>query len=343
LDRVIHPEGVLLMPSAAQASTRHRTLWISDVHLGSPGSKARQLTEFLRRNDCDRLYLVGDIFDGWKLSSRFYWTTAHTRAIQAVITMARRGTRVYYLTGNHDGFMRKFVRSQIPLGRVRVANEVVHTTADGRRLLVIHGDVFDDVVNGLPWLAHAGDLAYELLMRSNRSVNAVRRRIGLPYWSLSAFAKTRVKSLVQELSGFDDKVLLDCKRRRLNGVICGHTHHAEIRALPHGVTVYNCGDWVESCTALAEDAEGRMQILRYDTQTRAVSMTKPVSDQDKVSEAPARKKKPRRKAPDRWIVPDKPVRLPLAAADRPSRPRNGNLPGVRVPVPPAVGAGLPGP
>lgn len=252
----------------------HRTLWVSDVHLGSPGSQAKKLTEFLKRNDCEQLYLVGDIFDGWKMKSRFYWTPDHSRVIKQIISKARRGTRVYYLTGNHDGFMRQFVRNQLRLGKVRVANEVVHTTADGRRLLVLHGDVYDDVINGLPWLAFAGDAAYETLIWANGWLNRVGAAAGLPYWSVSAFAKNGVKSAVQYLSGVDNKIVQRCRQEKLQGLISGHTHHAEIRMLQSGIVSHNCGDWVESCTALAEDAAGNIEIVKFDQPT---TLTAPVA------------------------------------------------------------------
>jgi UDP-2,3-diacylglucosamine pyrophosphatase LpxH len=243
----------------------HRTLWISDVHLGSPGCKARKLTEFLARNDCQTLYLVGDIFDGWKLKSRFFWTPDHTRVIKAVLAKARRGTRVYYLTGNHDEFMRQFVHNQLRLGKVRLANEVVHTTADGRRLLVVHGDQFDFVMRDLPWLAKIGDAGYEALLWSSGKVNGVLRRIGLPDAPFSSQIKVGVKFAVQFLSGFDEQVMARCRTDNLKGVVCGHTHHAETRPIRMGITSYNCGDWVESCTALGEDFNGRISILRAES------------------------------------------------------------------------------
>jgi UDP-2,3-diacylglucosamine pyrophosphatase LpxH len=252
------------MPKSRIAVARHRTLWISDVHLGSPGCKARALTEFLRRNDAETLYLVGDIFDGWKMKSKFYWTPDHSRVIKQIITKARKGTKVYYLTGNHDDFMRQFVRSQLPLGRVRLSNEIVHTTADGRRLLVLHGDQFDEVVSGYPTLAFAGDVAYEGLMKVSDRLSDLGARLGFGRWSLSAFAKTKVKAAVQWLSGFDEKVMFRCRRNDLQGVICGHTHHAEVRELRHGIVSYNCGDWVESCTGLTEDFNGHIRILSYE-------------------------------------------------------------------------------
>lgn len=241
---------------------RHRTLWISDVHLGSPGCQARQLTRFLAANDCDTLYLVGDIFDGWRLKKSFYWKPDHTRVIKAILTKARHGTKVYYVTGNHDEFMRQFVSKQLRLGRVRVVNEVVHTTADGRRLLVVHGDRFDVVITHMRWLAHAGDVGYEALLWAGGRLNGLLRRLALPELPVSAQIKLAVKSTVQYLSGFDEQVMARCRIDGLKGIVSGHTHHAETRQIRLGIVSYNCGDWVESCTALAEDAQGRITILR---------------------------------------------------------------------------------
>jgi UDP-2,3-diacylglucosamine pyrophosphatase LpxH len=251
------------MNKTRTAVHRHRSLWLSDLHLGSPACKAPALVRFLRHNDCEHLYLVGDVFDGWKLKKRFYWTPDHTRVIKAILAKARRGTKVYYLSGNHDGFLRQFVRSQLHLGPIRVVHERVHTTADGRRLLVLHGDQYDAVIRALPRLALAGDFAYETLLRASDWAGGVQRRLGVAApWSLSGFAKSRVKSAVQYLSGFDEAIYHQCRRRSLNGVICGHTHHAEIRHVRNGVVSFNCGDWVESRTALAEDGQGRIRILQ---------------------------------------------------------------------------------
>ena len=244
------------------AVTRHRTLWLSDLHLGSPGCKAKRLVRFLRQNDCEQLYLVGDIFDGWKLKTRFYWTPDHTRVIKAVLAKARRGTKVYYLTGNHDAFMRQFVGNRLRLGGVRLMHELVHTTADGRKLLVTHGDQFDAVMQHMQGLAFAGDFAYEALLKLSDRLGKLQDRFGIARgFSISAFVKTGVKSAVQILSGFDQQVYDQCRRRRLNGVVCGHTHHAEARQIRNGVMSYNCGDWVESCTALSEDARGQLRII----------------------------------------------------------------------------------
>lgn len=253
------------MPQATKrtkSGNKYRSLWISDVHLGTPGCKAEHLVDFLKAHDCDTLYLVGDIIDGWKLKSGWYWPQEHSNVIRKVLTKAKRGTQVYYVTGNHDEFLRKFVGFGLSLGNIRVVNEHVHTTADGRRLLVLHGDHFDVITRYHRWLALAGDAAYEATMRANYWLNRVRARAGLRYWSLSAFAKQRVKTAVNVISSFEDAVARECKRRGLDGVVCGHIHHAEIRQL-HGISYHNCGDWVESCTALAEDQNGKLSVLRW--------------------------------------------------------------------------------
>jgi UDP-2,3-diacylglucosamine pyrophosphatase LpxH len=241
---------------------RHKTLWLSDLHLGSPGCKAKRLVKFLRQNECEELYLVGDIFDGWKLKTKFYWTPDHTRVIKAILAKARRGTKVYYLTGNHDAFMRQFVRNKLRLGRIRIMHERIHTTADGRKLMVQHGDQFDAVINNLPGLAMAGDFAYEALLKISDRLGRLQDRFGVaPGFSLSAATKTAVKTAVQYLSGFDDQVYYRCRKLGLHGVVCGHTHHAEVRQVRNGIVSYNCGDWVESCTALSEDQHGHIRVI----------------------------------------------------------------------------------
>jgi UDP-2,3-diacylglucosamine pyrophosphatase LpxH len=241
---------------------RHRTLWISDVHLGTADCKAEHLVEFLKQNSCETLYLVGDIIDGWKLRQNFYWPQEHTNVIRKILTRSKRGTKVYYVTGNHDEFLRKFVDYQLVMGNIRVVNEAVHRTADGRQLLVIHGDLFDVITRYHRWIALAGDAIYEGTMRFNYWFNRARRLAGMRYWSLSAFAKQHVKTAVNVVSSFEESLARECKRRGLDGVVCGHIHHADARPM-HGVMYYNCGDWVESCTALAEDFNGNIRVIRW--------------------------------------------------------------------------------
>lgn len=241
--------------------TSLRTLWISDVHLGTPGCRAAQLVDFLKDHDCRTLYLVGDIIDGWRLSRQWYWPQEHTNVIRKILTKAKRGTRVYYIAGNHDEFLRKFIRFGLSLGNIEVVNERIHTTADGRRLLVTHGDAFDVITRYHRWIAAFGDAAYEATMTANYWFNRLRAHAGLPYWSLAKFAKQRVKTAVNVISRFEESVAHECRRRGLDGVVCGHIHHAEVREID-GAVYHNCGDWVEGCTALAEDMEGRIRILR---------------------------------------------------------------------------------
>lgn len=243
-------------------ANRYRTIWISDVHLGTTGCKAEALVDFLKQNQCETLYLVGDIIDGWKLKQHFYWPQEHTNVVRRVLTKSKRGTRVNYVTGNHDEFLRKFVDYQLSLGNIHVVNEAVHVTADGRKLLVIHGDLFDVITRYHTWIALAGDAVYEGTMHFNEWFNRGRRLLGMRYWSLSAFAKQHVKAAVNIVSTFEDSLARECKRRGLDGVVCGHIHHAEARPMD-GVMYYNCGDWVESCTALAEDFNGKISILHW--------------------------------------------------------------------------------
>jgi len=243
-------------------AARYRTLWVSDVHLGTPGCKAEFLVDFLKHNECETLYLVGDIIDGWKLEGSWFWPQEHTNVIRKLLTKSKRGTRILYITGNHDEFLRKFVDYRLEIGNIRLMNEAIHVTADGRRLLVTHGDYFDVITRYHRWIALAGGFTYDATMLANLWFNRGRRALGMPYWSLSAYAKQRVKSAVSVISRYEEAVARECQRRGLDGVICGHIHHAEIREL-HGVSYHNCGDWVESCTALAEDVQGKLSILRW--------------------------------------------------------------------------------
>ena len=244
---------------------RFRTVWISDIHLGTAGCNADLLVDFLKSIECDTLYLVGDIIDGWRLKRGWYWPPRHNDVIRCVLKMAKKGTRVVYVPGNHDEMFRDYAGLQF--GGVELASEVVHRTADGRRILVVHGDVFDGVVLYARWLAFLGDHAYSLLLKANRVFNLARRRLGLPYWSLSAYLKKRVKNAVSYVSGFEEAVAHAAIEAGVDGVVCGHIHSAEIRQFG-AVTYYNDGDWVESCTALVEHADGAMEILDWAERTR---------------------------------------------------------------------------
>ena len=237
-----------------------RTVWISDVHLGTPGCNAELLLDFLKSTECETLYLVGDIIDGWQLRKGWYWPTRHNDVVRCILKKAKHGTRVVYVPGNHDEALRDF--TGLNFGGVEVVDDIIHRTADGRDLLVIHGDQFDGVVLYARWLAFLGDHTYTLLLKLNRVVNAVRKRLGLPYWSLSSHLKKKVKNAVQYVCSFEAAVAHAASERGADGVVCGHIHTAEIRQIGD-VTYYNDGDWVESCTALVEQFDGRIEILDW--------------------------------------------------------------------------------
>lgn len=258
-DWLLHPD-----PKGFRPKKRYRTIWISDVHLGTRGCNAELLADFLRSVECETLYLVGDIIDGWRLRKGWYWPDAHNEVIRRILKMAHRGTRVVFVAGNHDEVFRDY--AGITFGGVEVVLEAIHQTADGRRLLVTHGDSFDGVVLYHRWLAFLGDKAYEVLLRANVAVNAARRWLKLPYWSLSAHLKRKVKNAVQYVCDFEDAVAREALERGLDGIVCGHIHCAEIRQIA-GITYYNDGDWVESCTALVEDAQGVMTIVEWTAQS----------------------------------------------------------------------------
>jgi len=245
---------------------RYRSLFISDVHLGTRGCQAELLLDFLRCNDAEHLYLVGDIIDGWRLRSEWYWPQAHNDVVQKLLRKVRKGARVVFTPGNHDEFARDFLGQQF--GGIHVVDEIIHETADGRRLLVIHGDQFDVVVTHARWLALLGDWAYELALWSNTITNRIRRSWGLPYWSFSQWAKLKVKKAVNFIGDFETTLAAKARREGVDGVVCGHIHHAAIRMID-GVQYINTGDFVESCTAIAEHADGRLEILHWRTLSTA--------------------------------------------------------------------------
>jgi UDP-2,3-diacylglucosamine pyrophosphatase LpxH len=242
------------------ARHRVRTVWISDLHLGTPGCQAQALLDFLRSVDCETLYLVGDIIDGWQLRRQWYWPQTHNDVVQKLLRKARKGTKVVFVPGNHDEFARKYLGHNF--GGVDVVDDAIHVTADGRTLWVTHGDYFDGVIQCAKWLAHVGDWAYELTLRFNRHLNTWRARLGLPYWSLSRYLKLKVKRAVSYVSDFEVAVAREARERGVHGVVCGHIHHAEMRTID-GVLYCNDGDWVESLTALVEHPDGRLEILDW--------------------------------------------------------------------------------
>jgi len=244
-----------------------RSIWLSDLHLGSRNVNSAYLLEFLQNTDSEYLYLVGDIIDFWKLRKRSYWPRINNRIVRNVLRKARSGTKVVYIPGNHDDIVRQFAGQR--LHGVIIAKEVIHETADGRRFLVTHGDEFDCVVQNNRWLAELGSYAYEMLLAVSGCCNRLRRRMGLSYWSLSAFLKHKVKQAVNFMGRFEEVVINEACRRKVDGLICGHIHHAAIKKLDQ-ITYNNIGDWVESCTALTETSDGCLAIMRW-TEQDAIS------------------------------------------------------------------------
>jgi UDP-2,3-diacylglucosamine pyrophosphatase LpxH len=239
---------------------RLRSVFVSDVHLGSRGCRADLLLEFLKSVEVDYLFLVGDIVDLWSLRKNFYWPQEHNNVLRTILGKAKGGTRVIYIPGNHDEELREFSGSVF--GNLEIHREFIHTTNDGRQLLVIHGDEFDTVVKCSPWLARLGSHAYDFTLSLNRYVNAIRKWFGYPYWSLANYLKHRVKNAVQYISSFENAVALAARKRGVDGVVCGHIHRAEISEID-GVQYCNDGDWVESCSALVEDMNGRLALWSW--------------------------------------------------------------------------------
>ncbi len=254
------------VPSAPQ---RYRTIWISDFHIGTRRSQTDLLLDFLKHTESDTLYLVGDIVDNWSLQKTWYWDQSHNDVIQKLLRKARKGTKVIYIPGNHDERFRDFVGSRF--GRVAVMQDSIHVTADKKRYLVLHGDEFDGVVRYAKWLAVLGDQAYERALDLNRFVNLVRRKLGMPYWSLSSYLKRRVKQAVQFVSNFEQAVVREAKKRKVDGVICGHIHTPEISMID-GIHYCNDGDWVESCSALVEHQDGRFELIHWADHKSATQM-----------------------------------------------------------------------
>lgn len=237
-----------------------RTLFISDLHLGSKIAKADFLLDFLREHEAETIYLVGDIVDGWRLRRSWHWPQSHNDVVQKLLRKGRKGARIVYVAGNHDEFLRDF--QGVHFGGIEVVDDIVHEAADGRRYLVIHGDQFDTIVHNVRWLAYLGDKAYDIAIVVNRVVGRFRRAFGMPYWSFSSWAKVTVKRAVNFISAFQAVVAEQARGRDVHGVICGHIHHAAMEDIG-GIRYINTGDWVESCTAVVENFDGSMEILRW--------------------------------------------------------------------------------
>ena len=239
------------------AETKYRAAFISDLHLGTRGCNAEAVLRFLRETDCETLYIVGDLIDVWSLRRSRYWPQSHNDVIQKILRKGRKGTRLIYIPGNHDEMLRGFIGEY---GNLSIVRRTIHETADGRRLLVIHGDELDTVVQNVKWLAYIGDVGYQTLLKLNGPVNFLRRRLGWGYWSLSAYVKHKVKNAVAFIGEFEGAVARYARDFHVQGVLCGHIHQAAIREFD-GVTYYNCGDFVESCTALVEHFDGHLELL----------------------------------------------------------------------------------
>jgi UDP-2,3-diacylglucosamine pyrophosphatase LpxH len=250
---------------AEDRQTRHvRALFLSDVHLGMKPIRVKQLIEFLRAHDADMIYLVGDIVDGWRLGKQWHWPEEYNQLVQIILDKAKAGARVVYLPGNHDEFLREYLGTYF--GEIELVERTIHTSATGKTYLVIHGDQFDVVVMNAKWLAHVGDWAYNTALRINGLINWVRRRLGLQYWSLSAWAKQRVKNAVSVIGRFEEALVHEAKETGVDGVICGHIHLADMHDRL-GIQYINTGDWVESCTAIVENHSGEFELIRWTEMT----------------------------------------------------------------------------
>lgn len=239
---------------------RFRTIWLSDIHLGTRDCKAEFLLDFLKHTESEKLYLVGDIIDGWRLRRGWHWPEAHSTVVQKILRKSRKGTEVIFIPGNHDEFLRPYIG--MDFGGIPLKLNDKHLTADGRSLKILHGDELDGVMRYAPWLAYVGDRAYYLSLRLNHYLNRLRQRLGKPYWSLSAHLKYKVKGAVQLISQFEHDIAQLARKEGCHGVVCGHIHHPEIRQFGE-ITYYNDGDWVESCSALVEHFDGRMEIIYW--------------------------------------------------------------------------------
>ena len=272
----------------------YRSIFVSDVHLGTKDCKAGQLNNFLKHNSCDTLYLVGDIIDAWKIQqNKWRWKQSHTNVVRRVLGHAKRGTRVVFIAGNHDEFLRPMIPYGFSFGLVEIHNQIEHIGADGKHYLVTHGDLFDGITRLAPWIAFLGDKAYDFILSLNNKFNWIRRRMGFGYFSLSKFLKHKVKKAVDFIFKFEENLANYCKKRGFDGVICGHIHHAEIKEI-NGVTYMNDGDWVESCTALVEHHNGRWEIITWTKETDNVAID---TDSDTYKRSPGSTRQSRTPVP----------------------------------------------
>jgi UDP-2,3-diacylglucosamine pyrophosphatase LpxH len=244
----------------AQCPEKYRAIWISDIHLGTPGCKAEYLLDFLKWNESDKLYLVGDIIDGWQLKKGWYWRQSHNDVVQKILRKSRKGTHVTYIAGNHDEVLRQFLG--MAFGDIEILDETTHELLDGRRLWITHGDLFDGIIQHAKWLAYLGDSLYSLILRLNNSFNHARHKLGMSYWSLSQYLKHKVKNAVSFITEFETVVTDEARRRGYDGVLCGHIHRPEIREI-NGILYCNDGDWVESLSAIVETYSGELKVIHW--------------------------------------------------------------------------------
>lgn len=251
----------------SDATQQVRTIFVSDFHLGTRGCQADLILDFLKVMEADTIYLVGDIIDGWRLKSGWLWPQSHNDVVQKLLRKVRKGTHIIYIPGNHDEFLRDYIGMNF--GGIHVEMEATHETADGKKFLILHGDKYDVVVKHIRWLAHLGDWAYDLAVTVNTLVSFCRRRLGLPYWSFSGWSKRKVKSAVNFIGAFEEAVATDARRSGVDGVICGHIHQPSMRQID-GFHYINTGDWVDSCSALIEHLDGRLELLHWPQTAQAL-------------------------------------------------------------------------
>jgi UDP-2,3-diacylglucosamine pyrophosphatase LpxH len=248
-----------------QRPIRHRAIWISDIHLGTTGCKADYLLDFLKWNESDHLYLVGDIIDGWQLKKSWYWKQSHNDVVQKILRKARKGTQVTYIAGNHDEVIRQFLG--MAFGDIKIVDDTTHELMDGRVLWITHGDLFDGIIQHAKWLAYLGDSMYTVILNLNNWFNHARHKCGLSYWSLSQFLKNKVKNAVSFITAFEENLTHEAKRRGYDGVLCGHIHKPEIRDID-GILYCNDGDWVESLSAIVETETGELKVVYWPYRTK---------------------------------------------------------------------------
>ncbi|MCA8938801.1 MAG: UDP-2,3-diacylglucosamine diphosphatase [Planctomycetes bacterium] len=242
------------------AHRQYRAVFISDVHLGTKDCQAKKLLKVLREIECETIYLVGDILDIWSLRRKWYWPKTHNEIVRRLVKDDENLPNVIFVPGNHDELFRDY--DGYEFGKVTIRNEVVHTTLEGRKILVVHGDEFDAVVTNAKLITKVGDWLYYLLLYINRKFNRLRRAMRMPYWSLSAFVKKHVKSVISFVANFEKFLVKDARKRGVDGVICGHIHYPQIRNID-GIVYLNCGDWVENCTAIVETLEGKLELVDF--------------------------------------------------------------------------------